>query len=412
MDDKEIKSIELVDSKQKDKRWFSPRNVSQLPWWFFVIILLIFWVGSLVYRSYASIDRLLVRLNEERITKIEDFTENDNLVLGVEAASDSIEIALMHLEPDDFETFETLTLAVNSLLDGEIDSVIINDSTSKKFIREHEGQLALIGRSLTLNNTHSYWDSFNFIYVGLTITLRVSFISYLIALVFGLIAGLGRISNSKVFNNLSTLYVELIRGIPILVLIFFIALVTVPAIVESVNGLGTWLANGAKEQLDSFLPSQLHFLVNFAESAGIRLSSFGIRDIPSEWRAIIALSVTYGAFLAEIFRAGIQSIGRGQMEASRSLGMSISQAMRYVILPQAIRNVLPALGNDFVAMVKDSSLVSVLAVQDITQLSRKYTGTSFRYKEAFTVLTILYLTMTLTLSLLVRSLERRLHQND
>ncbi len=97
-------------------------------------------------------------------------------------------------------------------------------------------------------------------------------------------------------------------------------------------------------------------------------------------RAIIALAVTYGAFLAEVFRAGIQSIGRGQMEAARSLGMGYGQAMRFIILPQAIRNVLPALGNDFVSMVKDSSLVSVLAVRDMTQIARLYAGSTFRFR--------------------------------
>ena len=129
-------------------------------------------------------------------------------------------------------------------------------------------------------------------------------------------------------------------------------------------------------------------------------------------RAIIALAVTYGAYLAEIFRAGIQSIARGQMEAARSLGMSYGQAMRYVILPQAIRNVLPALGNDFVAMVKDSSLVSVLAVRDITQVSRLYAGTTFRFREAYIILAVMYLTMTVVLSLLVQLLERRLRSHE
>jgi polar amino acid transport system permease protein len=128
--------------------------------------------------------------------------------------------------------------------------------------------------------------------------------------------------------------------------------------------------------------------------------------------AKISLAVTYGAFQAEIFRAGIQSIGRGQMEAARSLGMSYWQAMRYIILPQAIRNVLPALGNDFIAMVKDSSLVSVLAVRDITQVARLYAGRTFRFPESYTVLAVLYLTMTIILSLFVKLLEKRFFKNE
>jgi polar amino acid transport system permease protein len=133
--------------------------------------------------------------------------------------------------------------------------------------------------------------------------------------------------------------------------------------------------------------------------------------VAMDTRAIIALSVTYGAFLAEIFRAGIQSIGIGQLEAARSLGMSFWQAMYYIILPQAVRNILPALGNDFVAMVKDSSLVSVLAVRDITQVARLYAGRTFRFREAYTTLAIMYLTMTVILSLIVQFIEKRMRRS-
>jgi polar amino acid transport system permease protein len=146
------------------------------------------------------------------------------------------------------------------------------------------------------------------------------------------------------------------------------------------------------------------------------VNSFGVVSVDNQIismnvRAIIALSVTYGAFLAEIFRAGIQSIGVGQMEAARSLGMSYWQAMRYIILPQAIRNVLPALGNDFIAMVKDSSLVSVLAVRDITQVARLYAGRTFRFREAYTTLAVMYLTMTVALSIVVQYIERQLRKS-
>ncbi|MCJ7702246.1 MAG: amino acid ABC transporter permease, partial [Anaerolineales bacterium] len=144
----------------------------------------------------------------------------------------------------------------------------------------------------------------------------------------------------------------------------------------------------------------------------VPLTSMNNQAIAMNVRAIIALAVTYGAFLAEIFRAGIQSIGKGQMEAARSLGMGYGQAMRYIILPQAVRNVLPALGNDFVAMVKDSSLVSVLAVRDISQVARLYAGSTFRFREAYITLSVMYLTMTVLLSLIVQVIERRLRSND
>jgi len=239
----------------------------------------------------------------------------------------------------------------------------------------------------------NYRDVFDFIKAGLSVTIVTSLVSYGIALVLGLLAGLGRISRSVVFNNLATLYIELVRGIPMLVLIFFIALVGVPMVVDGVNALGQWLNSLGLTLVGDLLTS----MENQAVSMNVR--------------AVVALSVTYGAFLAEIFRAGIQSITRGQMEAARSLGMSYGQAMRYVILPQAIRNVLPALGNDFVAMVKDSSLVSVLAVRDITQMSRLYAGRSFRFREAYITLSVLYLTMTVTLSLIVQFVERRLRRH-
>jgi His/Glu/Gln/Arg/opine family amino acid ABC transporter permease subunit len=157
------------------------------------------------------------------------------------------------------------------------------------------------------------------------------------------------------------------------------------------------------------------YVVNTEENPlaplGQVLTSLENQDVPITLRAIIALAVTYGAFLAEIFRAGIQSVGYGQTEAARSLGMSRGQAMRYVILPQAVRNVLPALGNDFVAMVKDSSLVSVLAVRDITQIARLYAGRTFRFREAYITLAVMYLTLTIMLSFLVRQIERRLRRH-
>jgi polar amino acid transport system permease protein len=240
----------------------------------------------------------------------------------------------------------------------------------------------------------SYREAFVFIWEGIGVTITTAIAAYAVALVLGLVAGLGRISNNVFIRNFFTLYVELIRGIPMLVVIFYIALVGVPAAVELMNGFGHWLISIGLGGI------------------GETLTSIDNQGVPMTLRAIISLSVTYGAFQAEIFRAGIQSIGRGQMEAARSLGMSYWQAMRYIILPQAVRNVLPALGNDFIAMVKDSSLVSVLAVRDITQVARLYAGRTFRFPEAYTVLAVLYLTMTIILSLFVKLLEKRFFKNE
>ncbi|HLD94831.1 MAG TPA: amino acid ABC transporter permease [Anaerolineales bacterium] len=229
----------------------------------------------------------------------------------------------------------------------------------------------LVATVYFVSTNETYREAYEFIIRGISITIQTTLYAYAIAIVIGLIMGLGRVSNNVIFRNFARFYVEVVRGIPMLVLIFYIAFVAV---------------------------------VDLAEMVGIPG-----RNVPMNSRAVIALAITYGAFSAEIFRAGIQSIGRGQMEAARSLGMSYAQAMRYIILPQGIRNVLPALGNDFIAMLKDSSLVSVLAVRDITQVARLHAGSTFRFREAYTILAVLYLSMTLVLSAIVQWMERRLH---
>lgn len=212
-----------------------------------------------------------------------------------------------------------------------------------------------------------------FIGTGITVTIYTTLVAFAIALVIGLLAGLGRVNQNVVIRNVAITYIEFIRGVPTLVLIFTVALVIVPAVADVLGVSG--------------------------------------QAISTNTRGIIALAVIYGAFLAEVFRAGIESVPSGQMEAARSLGLNGRQAMRYVILPQAIRNVLPALGNDFIAMLKDSSLISVLAVRDITQMARLHAGSTFRFRESYLVLTFLYLTMTIALSLLLRWYEGRLRQN-
>lgn len=254
--------------------------------------------------------------------------------------------------------------------------------------------LVVLGTFTLIVTEDNFRNAFAFIKAGLGITLSTTFTAFGIALIVGLLAGLGRISSSAIIKNLATLYIELIRGIPMLVLIFFIAIVAVPGIVNGLNTLG-----------ESFSRNGYPLLAGF-------FSSIQIKEVPMNVRAITALAITYGAFLAEIFRAGIESIGKGQMEAARSQGMSYVQAMRHIILPQAVRNVLPALGNDFISMLKDSSLVSVLAVRDITQVTRLYTGQTFRYVEAYTTLAVLYLTMTIILSLLVKTIEGKLRRDE
>ena len=132
------------------------------------------------------------------------------------------------------------------------------------------------------------------------------------------------------------------------------------------------------------------------------------RDFPLLWRAVIALTIAYSAFLAEIFRAGLQAVDKGQIEAAQALGLTGWQRFRHIVFPQAFRMILPPLGNDFVAMVKDSSLVSILGVADITQLGKVMAAGNFRYFETYNLVALLYLTMTIGLSLILRRIEARL----
>ena len=226
----------------------------------------------------------------------------------------------------------------------------------------------------TIISGDEYIKAFNFIIPGIRITFGATFVSFLIALILGLFLGIGRISDNKFLSTISRTYIEFVRGIPILILIFTMAFVVVVDAAEFLN-----INNG---------------------------------NVPMIIRAIIALSVFYGAYIAEVFRAGIESVPVGQREGGASLGLSERQVMRHIVLPQAFRNMLPALGNDFISMMKDSSLLSVLAVQDLTYKGRLYSGSTFRFQETYLVLTVLYLCITLMLSGLQRRLERRLENTE
>ncbi len=204
---------------------------------------------------------------------------------------------------------------------------------------------------------------------GLMMTLFTTIVAYLIALIFGLLLGVMRVSRNPVLFHASTLYVELMRGVPMLVLIIWIGFVVVPA-------------------LRLFSPT-------------------GEAPITGVQGAIIGLGFGYAAYLAEVYRSGIESISRGQMEAARSLGMGYGQAMRYVILPQAIRRVVPPLANDLVALLKDSALVSVVAVPEILQMARLYVSRTFRAFEGYNSAAFLYLVLTLMFIIIVRLIERR-----
>ncbi|MBC8252754.1 MAG: amino acid ABC transporter permease [Ardenticatenia bacterium] len=244
-------------------------------------------------------------------------------------------------------------------------------------------------------NNADYNTIFRAIVKGVTTTVYVSVIAYVAALAVGLVTGLMRLSGSRVVREVASFYVEIVRGVPMLVILYYIAFVGAPVLILGINGVGRALIEGG-----------------VLTGVGTALTGLTVRHVDFTARAILALTIGYGAFVSEIFRAGIQSISVGQMEAARSLGMSYWQAMRYVILPQAVRNVLPPLGNDFIAMLKDSSLVSVLGVQDITQLGKIYAASTFRFFETYNVVGFLYLLMTIGLALLVRGIEKRMGKHS
>lgn len=195
---------------------------------------------------------------------------------------------------------------------------------------------------------------------GAMLTLQISALALLISIPIGVITGLFRVSNNKILTLISTAYVEIIRGVPLLVLLIWIYFV-----------MGQFLNLGAY------------------------------------WSAILGLAIFSGAFIAEVVRSGIQSVPRGQMEAARSSGMTYIQAMKLVILPQAIRAVLPPMASQFIILIKDSSLVSTISVVDLTLVGKNLVATTFRSLEVWTFIALIYFLMTFTLSSIIKYFENK-----
>lgn len=237
------------------------------------------------------------------------------------------------------------------------------------------GAVAVIAY-LGVSRPDPYWRILKFVPDGILVTFQVTILSILLALVLGLVTGLGRISKNRFINLVASTYVEVIRGIPLLVQLFYI-----------------YFALG---QIFSRLPPT-NFLFVF------------LRNMPPIVAAVAAMGICYGAYMGEVFRAGIESIHKGQTEAARSLGFSRRQTMFLVILPQAWRTILPPVGNEFIALLKDSSLVSILAVSDLLRRGREFASESFYYFEAYTMIALIYLVITLLLSKVVSRMEERLN---
>jgi polar amino acid transport system permease protein len=207
--------------------------------------------------------------------------------------------------------------------------------------------------------------------LGLGVTLKVSVYSIFFGIILGLVGGISRMAKNPALKWSAITYVELIRGSPLLVQIFiwYFVLATM---------------------FDSIL------------------KKYGFPEIPALWYGVAALSFFTGAYVTEIVRAGIQSIHRGQIEAARSLGMTGAQTMKHIILPQAMRRILPPLAGQFISLIKDSSLLGIIAIRELTKATREGITTSLQPYEFWFVCAGLYLLLTFALSMSVQYLERRM----
>ena len=210
-------------------------------------------------------------------------------------------------------------------------------------------------------------NSFPLLLVGAGVTIKITALSVALGVVIGLFVGIARISRIKLLRVLAAIYVDFFRGTPLLVQIFLVYF-ALPVITG--------------QRVDPFVAA---------------IGSCGINS---------------GAYVAEIFRAGIQSIDKGQMEAGRSLGMTWVQTMRYIIVPQAFKRVIPPLGNEFIALLKDSSLVSVIGFEELTRRGQLLIAKTYGSLEIWLSVAVIYLAMTLTISRFVAYLERRYKTDD
>jgi len=236
-----------------------------------------------------------------------------------------------------------------------------------KGLQVEEGEYISYGDTLA---SHKEWKP-GLLVIGLWITLKISVMSTIFGVIIGIISGLMRISDNPALRWTSIVYVELIRGSPLMVqiLIWYFVLGTLINDLLYANGFG---------------------------------------QIPAFWYGVASLACFAGAYVSEIVRAGIQSIHRGQTEAARSLGMSYAQSMRYIILPQALRRILPPLAGQFISLIKDSSLLGIIAIRELTKAAREAVTATLQPFEVYILLGLLYLVLTFTLSMYVQHLERRM----
>jgi polar amino acid transport system permease protein len=276
---------------------------------------------------------------------------------------------------DDIQITSEIDGDVESITTGEKESIItvkgLDGSESYKAlavsVKVEEGEMISIGDTLAV---YQKWKP-GLLVIGLWITLQISVIATILGVIIGIIGGLARISSNPALKWITIVYVEIIRGSPLMVqiLIWYFVLGTV------INEL---------------------------------LAASGLGRLPAFWYGVASLACFAGAYVTEIVRAGIQSIHRGQTEAARSVGMSYAQSMLHIILPQALRRILPPLAGQFISLIKDSSLLGMIAIRELTKAAREAVTVSLQPFEVYFLAAALYLVLTFTLSMFVQRLEKRM----
>ena len=275
------------------------------------------------------------------------------------------------------------TIDIVSDIEGDVESItkkgdeavvtVKGIGESASFTVPADGLTVVEGEVISLGDTlasYTEWEP-GLLVIGLWITLKLSIIATIAGIIIGIIGGIARLSSNPALKWTTIIYVEIIRGSPLMVqiLIWYFVFGTVINDLLAANGLG-------------------------------RLSAF--------WYGVASLACFAGAYVTEIVRAGIQSIHKGQTEAARSLGMSYAQSMRYIILPQALRRILPPLAGQFISLIKDSSLLGIIAIRELTKAAREAVTATLQPFEVYFLAAILYLVLTFTLSMAVQKLERRM----
>jgi len=275
------------------------------------------------------------------------------------------------------------TIDIVSEIEGDVESItksgkeavitVKGIGESESYTVPADGVVVVDGEIISIADTLATYTEWKpgLLILGLWLTLQLSIIATIAGIIIGIIGGIARLSSNPALKWTSIVYVEIIRGSPLMVqiLIWYFVLGTVINDLLAANGLGR---------------------------------------LPAFWYGVASLACFAGAYVTEIVRGGIQSIHRGQTEAARSLGMSYAQSMRYIIMPQALRRILPPLAGQFISLIKDSSLLGIIAIRELTKAAREIVSASLQPFEVYFLVAILYLVLTFTLSMAVQKLEKRM----